>query len=73
MAMRTLMVVLLIAICGGVQGAPPAADIKPASSGYATAAEGLRVYYGIYGKGDIARVIEAYLDQPTSKATQFSP
>jgi pimeloyl-ACP methyl ester carboxylesterase len=27
-----------------------------------------------FGQGpDIARVIEAYLDQPTSKATQFSP
>jgi hypothetical protein len=27
-----------------------------------------------FGQGpDIARVIEAYLDQPTSKATQFTP
>ena len=27
-----------------------------------------------FGQGpDIARVIEAYLDQPTSSATQFSP
>jgi len=27
-----------------------------------------------FGMGpDVARVIEAYLDQPTSKATQFAP
>jgi hypothetical protein len=33
---------------------------RPASSGYAEAAEGLRVHYEVFGK-------------PTSTATQFSP
>lgn len=34
------------------QGAPAMENLTPASTGYAEAAEGLRVYYEIYGQGD---------------------
>lgn len=98
------------------QGGTSVTQLQPAQTGYADAAEGLQVYYEIYGEGepivvigggqqdaagydgaparfsrarlaivpgythynfgqgpDIARVIEGYLDNPTSTATQFAP
>jgi pimeloyl-ACP methyl ester carboxylesterase len=47
--------------------------LTPASTGYAAAAEGLRVYYAIYGKGEPIVVMAGGLGDATSMAQTIGP
>ena len=47
--------------------------LTPAVTGYATAAEGLRVYYAIYGKGEPIVVMAGGLGDVTSMAQTIGP
>jgi hypothetical protein len=52
---------------------PQQPKLNPTSTGYAPAAEGLRVYYAIYGKGEPIVVMAGGFGDVTSMAQTIGP